>query len=124
MKKTILISLSALILSSCTTGTKLLTSTAPPDSKTYTVLKEDKTATARNRIWILFIPITIGPKSEEKREARCLNRMLNQNHADGIIAGKYVHRKFVIPLILVTYSHRNTVLTATPFKLNTDTLKK
>jgi hypothetical protein len=124
MKKVITLLAAVAVMSSCVTGTKLATSNAPADSKTYTVLPEDKTATARNRIWILFIPITIGPKSEEKREARCLNRMLNQNKADGIVTGKYTHRKFVVPLILVTYSHRNTILTATPFKLNADSLKK
>ena len=124
MKKSIIVMCTAVLLASCTTGTKFLTSNAPADKTSYTVLKEDKTATVRNRIWILFIPITIGPRSEETREARCLSRLLNQNKADGIITGRVVHRKFVIPLILFTYSNRSTILTATPFKLNTDSLKK
>lgn len=124
MKKSILILLASITLFSCTTGSKLATSNAPADSKLYTALKEDKTATVRNRIWILFIPITIGPRSEETREERCLKRILKQNNADGIVTGQYVHRKFVVPLILVTYSWRSTTLTATPFKLNTDSLKQ
>lgn len=124
MKKIILILLTAFVLTSCVTGTKLIPSTAPADNKAYTVLKEDKTSTVRNRIWLLFIPITIGPKSEETREERCLKRVLKQNNADGIVTGRYIHRKIVIPLIFVTYSWRSTTLLATPFKLNTDTLKK
>ena len=124
MKKSILISLITVIVTSCTTGTKLMQSTAPADKTLYTILPEDKTSTVRNRIWLLFMPITIGPRSEETREERCLKRVLKQNNADGIIAGRYVHRKIVIPLIFVTYSWRSTTLLATPFKLNTDTLKK
>lgn len=124
MKKSILISLVAIIFASCTTGTKLLTSTAPADPKIYTVLKEDKTSTVRNRLWILFIPITIGPKSEQTREERCLKRILKQNDADGIINGKIIHRKIIIPLIVVNYSWRSTTLTAIPFKIKTDSLSK
>ncbi len=124
MKKSIIVICSAVFLTACTTGTKFITSNAPADKSSYTALKEDKTYTVRNRIWILFIPITIGPRSEETREARCMSRMLNQNKADGIITGRVVHRKFIIPLILFTYSNRSTTLTGTPFKLYTDTLKK
>ena len=124
MKTLILIISSVILFSGCVTSTKFATSNAPVDKTMYKVLPEEKTATARNRIWILFIPITIGPKSEEKREGRCLNRLLNQSKADGIVSGKYVHRKLVIPLIVFTYSHRNTILTATPFKLKSDTLTK
>lgn len=115
MKNLIIIALAALSLSGCITGSKTVASSGIENlsQDSYTILNECKTTSRTNKVWILFIPLP--SKSEEKRQAQCFERMIKENHADGIIAQKYVSRKITIPLILVTYSFKKTTLTGKPY---------
>jgi hypothetical protein len=116
-----LLTLLVFLLLGCTTGTKILSNSGIanlPESK-YKILPEDKIVVSTSRVWILFIPI--GGKSEERREAECLNRMMKKDNADGVLSGVYIHKKVTIPLILFGYSYKTTTLTGHPYKLQTDT---
>ena len=121
MKKITITIFAALALSSCVTGTKIPTVSGIENLKRedYTVLEEKETVSRANKFWILFIPF--GGKNEEKREAQCFKRMVEDNKADGVLAAKYVHKKFTVPLIVFTYTFKETRLTGKPYKLKTDT---
>lgn len=120
MKKTLLIALAAILISSCVTGRKTgaVTGIENLNRDAYTVMPETKSISRTNKIWFLFFPF--GGKSETKREEQCLNRMIKDNHADGVMAQKYVHKKITVPLIVVTYSYKYTILTGKPYALKTD----
>ncbi len=122
MKKIITITLCAALLSSCITGTKMqqVSGIENLNRNAYTLLPEKQSVSRTNRIWVLFFGF--GGKSEEKREAQCYKRMLKDNQADGVMAGKFVHKKVTIPLIVFTYSYRFTTLTGKPFILKTDSV--
>jgi hypothetical protein len=123
MKKVIVILSTTLLLASCVTSTKIATVSGVENLKRedYTVLDEQKTVSRSNKFWFLFIPI--GSKSNEKREAQSLKKMLKRNKADGVLAAKYVHRKFTVPLIVFTYTYKQTTLTGKPFVLKVDSVK-
>lgn len=121
MRKTISALLLLAFLGSCITSSHMGDAKGlenlPRDS--YTILPECKSVSRSNKFWLLFFPF--GGKSEEKREGQCLQRMLKQKGADGVISPKYVHKKITVPLIVFTYSHKWTELTAKPYIVRTDT---
>lgn len=120
MKKIIIVISSAMLLSSCVTSTHLGDvkglENLPRDS--YTIMNEQESVSRANKFWLLFIPF--GGKSDEKREAQCLNKMVKDNHADGVIAPKYVNKKITIPLIIFTYTYKWTTLTGKPYTVKTN----
>jgi hypothetical protein len=118
MKKVIVILSTTLLLASCVTSTKIATVSGVENLKRedYTVLDEQKTVSRSNKFWFLFIPI--GSKSNEKREAQSLKKMLKRNKADGVLAAK-----FTVPLIVFTYTYKQTTLTGKTFVLKVDSVK-
>jgi len=120
MKKLVLSSLLLLIFASCTTGTKMqkVEGIENLNREAYTIKEEATSISRTNKFWILFFPF--GGKSEEKREAQCFKRFMEDNKADGIIAGKYIHKKITVPLIVFTYSYKWTTLKGKPFIIKTD----
>lgn len=120
MKKTLPIVSIMLLLNSCITSSHIGEAKGLENlpRNSYTVLEERTSISRTNKFWILFIPF--GGKSEEKREAQCLTRMLTENNANGVIAPNYVSKKITIPLILFTYSYKWTTLKAKPYIVKTD----
>lgn len=120
MKNLILILVLSLSFSNCVTNSHLSSASGAEglNKDNYTILQEKQTTSRSNKFWILFIPF--GGKSDKTREGQCYDRMIRQNNADGILAAKYTSRKFVIPLIVFTYSYRQTKLTGKPYILKTD----
>lgn len=87
----------------------------------YTVLSETQTKAEVHRFWILFIPIVrIGPKTDEARETKAFDKMIKTNKADGVLAAKYTHKNWCVPLLLFNYSHRSVILKGKPFVLKTN----
>jgi len=116
MKKTITILLASLILA---TGcvSKRETINTGLSSVNYDVLPESKIQTNGTRLWILFIPIGIGKIKYENRKEIAIQRFLKRNGADAIQNGQIIDRKIIIPLIVVNYSYRWTVLRGKPLKI-------
>ena len=83
----------------------------------YEVLPEAKIQTNGTRLWITFIPIGIGKIKYENRKELAIQRFLKRNNADAIQNGQIVDRRVVIPLILITYSYKWTVLRGKPLKI-------
>lgn len=121
MKTIIVLSMACFLLAGCvTTGvhTPMYSSgTESVSTERYTILEEKKVKARFNRIWILFFPF--GGKNQEKREAKCLKRMMEEYGATGVLEQKYTHRKFVIPLLVITYGYREVELTGKPYVLKT-----
>ena len=86
-------------------------------SLNYEVLPESKVQTNGTRLWITFIPIGLGKIKYENRKEAAIQRFLKRNNADAIQNGKIVDRRIVVPLILITYSYKWTVLQGKPLKL-------
>lgn len=125
MRKALLISLFALLFASCvSTKTNAPTVTGIENLKRedYTVMPEAKTCSRGFRVWILFIPIGYG-KSDKVRESKAFNKMLKPNHADGVLAAKYKHKKITVSLILLTYTNWTTTLNGKPYVLKTDKIE-
>jgi hypothetical protein len=80
-------------------------------------LPEEKVQTNGTRLWVLFIPIGIGKIKYENRKELAIQRFLKRTNADAIQNGMIVDKKIVIPLIVVTYSYRWTVLRGKPLKI-------
>lgn len=82
----------------------------------YEVLPEEKVQTNGTRLWILFVPIGIGKIKYDNRKELAIHRFLKKTNADAIQNGMIVDRKVIIPLILINYSYRWTVLKGKPLK--------
>ena len=123
MKKTVLSIVLIASLASCVTGSKMASVSGIENLKRedYTILPEQQTTAQVHRLWILFIPIVrIGPKTDVARETKAFDKMVSDNKADGVIAAKYTHKNWCIPLILVNYSHRSVTLKGKPFAIKTN----
>lgn len=124
MKKTITMLTLITTLFSCTVNEKIMQpitiSKNIADTKPPVQVK-----TTTHRLYILFIPIIrVGAKTFDGRDAKAYEKLLRKTNSDGVTTARYLHKKFCVPLILINYSYRSTTLTATPFSLITDTLKK
>ena len=121
MKKIILIL--SIALTSCTVSTKVadVTGIEYLQRQDYVVKDEQTSKAVTQRFYILFIPIVrVGAKDTEARDAKALSKMLQDNSADGVIAAKYVRKKWCVPLIVFNYSNRSTTLTGKPYTVKTD----
>lgn len=119
MKKTLIL-FTLFTLLSCGTRTFVEpTSGAESLKREDYIIKEEVSYTVvKNRIWILWIPL--GGSTEGKRRSKCYAKLIEETKCDGIIAGKYVTKKFTIPLIAVGYTHFQTTLTGRPFYIKKD----
>jgi hypothetical protein len=115
MKKILPIIIASVLMFSCVS--KRETINTGLSSTTYDVLPEEKVQTNGTRLWILFIPIGIGKIKYENRKELAIQRFLKRTNADAIQNGMIVDKKIVIPLIVVTYSYRWTVLRGKPLKI-------
>jgi len=88
-------------------------------STDYTVMPEQTTKIGRYRVWLLFIPIFwYGPSKGTTQESKAYQKMIKMNDANGVIDGKYVCKKWCIPLIALNFDCKTTTLTGRPYKLN------
>lgn len=87
----------------------------------YVLKEEASTSVNRNRLWILWFPF--GGGTEKRRQERCYAKFINEYKCDGIIAGKYITKKFSVPLIAICYTHFNTTLTGRPFYIKRDSIQ-
>lgn len=84
----------------------------------YVVTDKVIGASSSSRVWILFIPF--GGKSKTKRQDRAYKSALKQCGCDGILQPVYEEHRFVIPLILINFSHRKTTVTGKGYRIKTD----
>jgi hypothetical protein len=112
MKKITATLLIAVLFTSCVSKREMI-STANQTTN-YNVKDETSATVTSGRLWILFIPIGLGPRKYEDRKAKVEQRFLNRTGADAIQNGKIVDRKIIIPLIVVSYSTHWTKLTGKP----------
>ena len=117
MKKTIIILFLAALTLATSCVSKRETLNTGLSSINYEVLPETKVQTNGTRLWILFIPIGIGKIKYENRKEIAVQRFLKRNNADAIQNGQIIDRRVVIPLIVVTYSYKWTVLRGKPLKI-------
>jgi hypothetical protein len=115
MKRLLVITIASTIMFSCVT--KRETINTGLSSMAYDVLPEEKVQTNGTRLWILFIPIGIGKIKYGNRKELAIQRFLKRTGADAIQNGMIVDKKIIIPLILVNYSYRWTVLKGKPLKV-------
>jgi hypothetical protein len=121
MKKAIILFLSLALLISCrTTSFKPVAGIDNLKREDYTVMPEATTKSEVYRFWILFIPIPIGPSSESKRDEKAYQKMIKEYHADGVLAAKYEHKHWCIPLIVLNFNYRASILTGKPYSLKID----
>lgn len=126
MKKTLIALSTIVMLTSCITGTKISAVSGVENLKRddYTIADEQTVKASVHRFYVLFIPIVrVGGKTEEARDAKALEKILSKDKADGVIAAKYVHKKWCVPLIIFNYSNRTTTLSGKPFTIKTDAKK-
>lgn len=74
-----------------------------------------------NRVWLLFIPL--GGRSKTKREQMAYKQAIQSCGCDGILQPVYDESRFVIPLILINFSHRKTTVTGKGYRIKTDSDK-
>ncbi len=116
MKKTITVLLTAILFATGCVSHRETINTGL-STMNYETLPEQKVQTNGTRLWILFIPIGIGKIKYENRKEIAIQRFLKRTGADAIQNGMIVDRKLVIPLIVVTYSYKWTVLRGKPLKI-------
>ena len=115
MKKVLPIIIASVLMFSCVS--KRETINTGLGGMSYDVLPEEKVQTNGTRLWLLFIPIGIGKIKYENRKELAIQRFLKRTNADAIQNGMIVDRKVVIPLIVVTYAYKWTVLKGKPLKI-------
>ena len=115
MKKLLPIIIASVLMFSCVA--KRETINTGLSSMTYDVLPEKKVQTNGTRLWLLFIPIGIGKIKYENRKELAIQRFLKRTGADAIQNGMIVDRKVIVPLIVITYSYKWTVLKGKPLKI-------
>lgn len=115
MQKLLTILLAGILVTGCVS--KRETINTGLSSINYEVLPETKVQTNGTRLWITFIPIGIGKIKYENRKEAAIQRFLKRNNADAIQNGQIVDRRVVIPLIVITYSYKWTVLRGKPLKI-------
>lgn len=91
-----------------------------------TINRNDVTVTANvegtvnhSKVWFLFIPFG-GGKSEERRREKAYLTTCRKNNIDGIMQPKYETKKFVIPLIALTYVGYKTTVLGRGYNIKTD----
>ena len=115
MKKiTILLFLTSLLFSCVSKRETINTGLA---GMNYEVGEETKVQTNGTRLWILFIPIGIGKIKYENRKEAAIQRFLKKTGADAIQNGMIVDKRVTIPLIVVNYSYKWTVLKGKALKV-------
>lgn len=115
MRKILAITILSMVLVSCVSHRETINTGL--GSMAYTPGEETKVQTNGSRIWLLFIPIGVGKIKYENRKELAIQRFLKRTGADAIQNGKIVDRKIIIPLLIVNYSYKWTVLKGTPLKI-------
>lgn len=115
MVKTIYILLAAVLFTACVSKRETLNTTSA--SINYEVMPEAKVSVNGGRLWLLFIPIGLGSFKHETQREKAIHRFLKHNNADAIASGELVHRKIIIPLIVVNFSYRWATLKGKPAKI-------
>lgn len=84
----------------------------------YVIVGNTQGTSSSNRFWLLFIPI--GGSSKANRENRAYKEALASCKCDGLITPIYEENRFVLPLIVINFSHRKTTVKGKGYIIKTD----
>lgn len=88
----------------------------------YRITSNVETSKIFTKIWLLFLPFG-GGKSEEFRREQAYLKACKEHRIDGIVQPKFVTKRTVVPLILISYAGYNTSVTGKGYLIKTDSQK-
>ncbi|SFP63137.1 hypothetical protein SAMN04515674_104294 [Pseudarcicella hirudinis] len=88
----------------------------------YRITSNVETSKSFTKIWFLFLPFG-GGKSEEFRREQAYLKACKDHRIDGIVQPKFVTRRTVVPLILISYAGYTTSVTGKGYLIKTDSQK-
>ena len=135
MKKIILILMSAVLFTSCTSVPKYANQGQGSNTLNNTDLsrlnRDDYHITATvesQKSWTktgpLFLLLGSNGGGEEMRREKVYLQACKQNGIDGIVQPKFETKRLVIPLIIWNYSQYSTYVVGKGYKIKTDGQKK